>query len=435
MSAEEETAVAPEAPAAESRRSGRRGSGGKEDAPEEPQEFEFEGVHADWKSEVVIKSTGEFTRKGGWFSAGKDGDWEVSGKDMIMKWDEYEPETLTTEDDGKSFKNKDEEGKSFTLTMSEGEPPEWFLAKFKPEEEEQGPCMTACLMCCPAHVTDFEGEPKTVAQKVWSAVEDAVEKLDDGIDAVQDKAEAALDAVANAADAVRDAAIDALGLDDKFKSISDNALDDAAPKAGETVVEDAVQFIPGFKKLDNMTSKDLDQEAKDVCSNKILSFRERIHDFCEDVVEFFKEGADLIGSALKCLYKVVSWILKACKAGVQMAVDLLKKVIPDCCEAACLSCCALTEKIAKWVKQVYDKIVDFVEDLIKKALHAIGVPDYICEKVDFNGNNGAGRNVDCDNAKDDDEPMKKIKQRQVEGEAAPEQQAMEGEAAAPQPVV
>lgn len=411
----------------------------EEPKPEVPEEFSFEGNHdfegrsRDWKSPVVIRKGGDFTREGGWFTKGMNGTWEVQGKDLILKWNDWEPETVTTEDFGNSFTN--EEG--FTLTMKEGEPPEWFTDAFKPPEEK-GPCITMCLACCPAHVTEHEGEPETIAQQVWSSVEGAVQKLDAGIDKIQDKAEDALAAVADAADAVRDAAIDALGLDDKFKSISDNALDDAAPMAGDMVVEDAVKFIPGFERLDKMTPQDLDGEAKQACSTKILSFRERIHDFCEDVVEFFKEGCDMIGSALKCLYKVVSWILKACRAGVQMAVDLLKKVIPDCCEASCLGCCALGEKITAWIKCVYDKIVDFVEDLIKAALRTFGVPESICEKVDFNGNNGTGRNVSADNATESEEPRSQSKKKLEEGDAAPAQQTMEGaapEAAAPEPVV
>merc|ERR1712137_88520 len=115
------------------------------------------------------------------------------------------------------------------------------------------------------------------------------------------------------------------------------------------VVTDAVDYIPGFEKLDNATSRDIDGEAKEACASKILSFREKIRDFCEDVVEFLKDTSDVLGGALKCIYKVVSWILRACKEGVQVAIDLVKKVIPDCCEAACLSCLGLGEKLVEFV--------------------------------------------------------------------------------------
>ncbi|CAK0814773.1 unnamed protein product, partial [Prorocentrum cordatum] len=259
--------------------------------------------------------------------------------------------------------------------------------------------------------------------QMWGLVESAVTKLDEGIDAAEASMEHVLAQVADGVDDLRDGVVDALGLDEKFKSVSDNTLDEVAPKAGDMVIEDAVHFIPSFKRLDDATPQDLQGASRAACTDTILSFREKIHDFCEDVVEALKEGADMIASALSCLYKVASWILRACREGVQIAVDLLKKVIPDCCEAACLSCAGLGAKLMMWVASVFTKIVDMVEDLIKRALHTFGVPDWICEKVDFNGNASA------DHATDDDEPVKvkaakRIKEEQ--GEDAPTQQAMEG---------
>lgn len=264
-----------------------------------------------------------------------------------------------------------------------------------------------------------EPEQQSAWQQAWQQVGDAVEQVTDRIEGVMEQVQ---DQIENAADAVRDAAVDALGLDDKFKNAADNTLDDIAPKAGDMVIEDAVDFIPGFRKLDDATSRDLDEEAKEACTQKILGFRERIHDFCEDVVEFLKEGCDMVGSALKCLYKVVSWILRACKEGVQTAVELLKKVIPDCCEPCCFSMCGLGAKLVDWVTTTFNKLIKkMVEDFIKAALRNLGVPEFICEKIDFNGNSSA------DDARDDDEPKRKQRALlDVQAEAPPQQEAMEG---------
>merc|ERR1712194_68449 len=210
----------------------------------------------------------------------------------------------------------------------------------------------------------------------------------------------------------------ALGLDDKFKQVSDNTLDDVAPKAGEMVVDDAKNVIPAFETLDKATTRDLVGEASEGCTDTILSFREKIHDFCEDVIEYLAEG---IKAIVGCLYKVVSWILRACKEGVKFAVDMLKKVIPDCCETACLGCMGLTAKLAVWIATVMNKLINMVEDCIKAGLSAVGVPDWICEKVDFNGDN----KPDADKADDNDESIKTQRSRMTNGEKAPQQEEME----------
>merc|ERR1719253_772692 len=99
--------------------------------------------------------------------------------------------------------------------------------------------MKACLFCCPASVTQHEGEPETLAQKMWDVMEDAVEKLDDAIDAVEEKVGDVMEDIVDAVEDTNEAIMRALGLDDKFKQVSDNTLDDVAPKAGDMVVENA----------------------------------------------------------------------------------------------------------------------------------------------------------------------------------------------------
>jgi hypothetical protein len=248
--------------------------------------------------------------------------------------------------------------------------------------------------------------------------------LQGGIDAVQDKADDMVEAVSDAVDGVRDAVVDSMGLDEKFVEVSDNCLDDIAPKAGDLVIEEASNFIPFLKTLDDALPQDLDGAAKEACTSTILSFRDKIHDFCQDVVEHLKEGADMIGAALKCLYKVTSWIFRACKEGVEAAVYLLKKVIPDCCEASCLAFTGFAARLGQWTSTVCNQIVDMVEDFLKKALRQVGVPEFICDKVDFNGNSSA------DDASDEDEPLNR--RRAPKDEGAPAQEAMEsGGACAP----
>jgi translation elongation factor EF-G len=278
--------------------------------------------------------------------------------------------------------------------------------------------MKACLFCCPTSITEHEGEPETFAQKVWDKVEHAVEKLDDKIDKIEEKIEDVLEKVVEAVQDTQESMLRAIGLDDKFKQVSDNTLDDVAPKAGVMVVDDAKTHIPAFESLDKATSKDITGEAQAGCQDTILSFRQKIHDFCDDVIEFLAEG---IQGAVNCLHKVVSWILRACKEGVKFAVDMLKKVIPDCCEAACLSCMGLTAKLAHWIATVMNKLIDMVEDCIKAGLSAVGVPEWICEKVDFNGDN----KPDPDKTDDSDEPLKTQKSRMTDGEPAPKQEEME----------
>jgi hypothetical protein len=296
-------------------------------------------------------------------------------------------------------------------------PPEWFKNLFT--DPEDGRCMKACLFCCPASITEHEGEPETFAQKVWDKVEHAVEKLDDKIDKIEEKIEDVLEKVVEAVQDTQESMLRAIGLDDKFKQVSDNTLDDVAPKAGVMVVDDAKTHIPAFESLDKATSKDITGEAQAGCQDTILSFRQKIHDFCDDVIEFLAEG---IQGAVNCLHKVVSWILRACKEGVKFAVDMLRKVIPDCCEKACLGCCSLTAKLAAWIAQVMNKLINMVEDCIKAGLRAVGVPEWICEKVDFNGDN----KPDAENLPtDDDEPVSKKKLKESNGEAAPQQEAME----------
>jgi hypothetical protein len=246
----------------------------------------------------------------------------------------------------------------------------------------------------------------------------SIQKLDDAIDAVEEKAAEVLEDVVEAAQDAQEAVLRALGLDDKFKEVSDNTLDEVAPKAGTMVVEDAAEFVPAFKQLDKATPQDLTGAASEGCTDKILSFREKIRDFCDDVVEFLAEG---LGAIVSCLYKVVNWIMRACKEGVKFAVDMLKKVIPDCCENACLSCAGLATKLAAWIAKVMNALINMVEDCIKKFLSACGAPDWLIEKVDFNGDN----KPDPDKTDDNDEPVKKKKAREAGGEAAPQQETME----------
>lgn len=387
----------------------------EEEQPAEPQEFELQAKGEGWEGVVSVRSDGTFKRRGTWAKKGEEGQWEVSRSkshlSLTLKWDDKAPETVVSDDLGASFQN---EG-GLTLATEDGEAPAWFRAFF---EKEDGRCMQACLFCCPTSVTEHEGEAETIVQQLWEHVESVVEKIDDGIDVVQDKVEDVVEAVVDAVDDVRDAIVDALGLNDKFVDVSDNALDDIAPKAGDVVMEEASNFIPAFQKLDDRVPQDLDGAAKAACAATILGFREKIHDFCQDVVELLKQGADMIGAALKCLYKVTSWILRACKEGVETAVELLKKVIPDCCEAACLSCMGLASKLGQWISTAFNKIVDMVEDFLKAALRTFGVPEWICEKVDFNGNSSA------DDANDDDEPLNH--RHALNDEDAPAQQAMAG---------
>jgi hypothetical protein len=381
---------------------------------------DLEGRAQDWNGPLAFGEDGTFRREDGWFGAGDKGSWEATGSThLVLRWEGFDTKILTSDDLGRSFKN---EG-GFSLAMQEGEPPGWFLAKFQaPKREHHAHCLQLFMGCCPTSVTEHD-EMQVPKHQMWGYVESAVTKLDAGIDAIEDQMEDVFATVAEGVDCIREGCFLALGLDEKFKRVSDDTLDQVAPKAGDMVIEDAVHFIPSFKRLDRATPQDLQGASKAACSHTILSFRAKIHDFCEDVVEALKEGADMIASALSCLYRIASWILRACREGVQMAVNLLKEVIPDCCEAACLSCAGLGAKLIEWVTTVFHKIVDMVEDLIKRALHTFGVPDWICEKVDFNGNASA------DNATDDDEPMKvKLAKRlqATHGESAPSQQAMDG---------
>jgi hypothetical protein len=392
----------------------------------EQKEFCFSAVHKvgdedsdkNWEGKLFFAPDNKFHREDGMFTSGAAGTYAVSKdfKDVILKWDDEDlgQETLTTEDLGTSFNN----GAGFRFSMEgDQKPPEWFRDKFT--DPEDGRCMKACPFCCPASITEHEGEPETFAQKVWDKVEHAVEKLDDKIDKIEEKIEDVLEKVVEAVQDTQESMLRAIGLDDKFKQVSDNTLDDVAPKAGVMVVDDAKTHIPAFESLDKATSKDITGEAQAGCQDTILSFRQKIHDFCDDVIEFLAEG---IQGAVNCLHKVVSWILRACKEGVKFAVDMLKKVIPDCCEAACLSCMGLTAKLAHWIATVMNKLIDMVEDCIKAGLSAVGVPEWICEKVDFNGNN----KPDAENLPtDDDEPVSKKKLKESNGEAAPQQEAME----------
>lgn len=402
---------------------------GQEDAEEKP-EFSFNANHTNvatealdepedwkWEGKLFFAADNTFHRENGWggLSKGATGTYTVSSDymDIILKWDEGEQETLTTEDLGFSFLNE----AGFTLTMEEGQtPPEWFRNKFT--DLEDGRCIKACLYCCPASVTQHEGEPETFLQKAWDVVEDAVEKLDDAIDAVEEKAAEVLEDVVEAAQDAQEAMLRALGLDDTFKQVSDNTLDEVAPKAGPMVVDEAAEFLPAFKQLDKATPQDLTGAASEGCTNTILSFREKIRDFCDDVVEFLAEG---LSGIVSCLYKVVNWIVRACKEGVKYAVELLKKVIPDCCEDACLSCMGLAAKLAAWIAKVMNALIDMVEDCIKRFLTAVGCPEWIVEKVDFNGNN----KPNPDNTDDNEEPIKKRKAREAGGEQAPQQESME----------
>jgi len=218
--------------------------------------------------------------------------------------------------------------------------------------------------------------------------------------------------------------IDSLHLDEKFKTMADNVLDQIAPKAGELTIDEAQKFIPAFKKLDQATSRDFDGEATEACTTQIFGYRQKIHDFCEDVSEdvadcLTGQTSDPTTGILRCLYRVVSWIMRACKEGVQTAVELLKKVIPDCVEPCCFSCLGLEGKVVGWVTATFNKVVDILEVVIQEALRSVGVPDWICDKVDFNGNASA------DHAQDDDEPAKARKAREVAAEAAPSQVSFE----------
>jgi len=378
---------------------------------------EEEESDQNWEGKLFFTNDNKFHREDGWTSKGAAGTYMVSSdyKDLILKWDgeDLVQETLTTEDLGTSFSNE----AGFTLTMeADQKPPEWFRNKFT--DLDDGRCMKACIFCCPASVTQHEGEPETFAQKMWDVMEDAVEKLDDAIDAVEEKVGDVMEDIVDAVEDTNEAILRALGLDDKFKQVSDNTLDDVAPKAGDMVVEDAANFVPAFKQLDKATpGTDLTGEASKGCSETILGFREKIHDFCEDVIEFCAEG---IKGIVNCLYKVVSWILRACKEGVKFAIDMLKKVIPGCCETACLGCMGLTAKLASWMAKVMNNLINMVEDCIKAGLRAVGVPEWICEKIDFNGDN----KPDADNTNDDEEPLKKKKAREA-GEQAPQQEEME----------
>jgi hypothetical protein len=221
---------------------------------------------------------------------------------------------------------------------------------------------------------------------------------------------------------VSDGVIDALHLDEKFKQMADHVLDQVAPKAGEMTIDEALSFVPAFDRLDKATSRDLDREATEACTSIILGYRQKIHDFCEDITEYLVDHlSDPATGALSCLYRIVSWIMRACKEGVQGAVDLLKKVIPDCIEPCCFSCLGLAEKLSSWVTSTFNKVVDILEGIIQEAMRSVGVPDWICDKVDFNGNASA------DNAKDEDEPVKVRKARELAIENAPPQMSFNAE--------
>ncbi|CAK0818980.1 unnamed protein product [Prorocentrum cordatum] len=249
-------------------------------------------------------------------------------------------------------------------------------------------------------------------QNVVGAIQQQADHIVDGI---QDQA-------AQVTNLLSHGVADALHLDDKFKAMADNVLDQMAPRAGELTIDEAQEFIPAFKRLDQATSRDFDGEATEACTNKILGYRSKIHDFCEDVVDCFADMAsDPSTGVLNCLYRVISWIMRACKEGVQMAVDLLKKVIPDCIEPCCFSCLSLEGKLVGWVTATFNKVVDILEGVIQEALKSAGVPDWICDRVDFNGNASADR------AQDDDEPVKVRKAREAAGEAAPPQMSIEAE--------
>lgn len=228
------------------------------------------------------------------------------------------------------------------------------------------------------------------------------------------------DRVSQVVEHIAEGVADALHLDEMFKRMADHVLDEVAPKAGEMTIDEAQDFIPAFDRLDKATSRDLHGEATEACTSRILGYRQKIHDFCEDVTDALTDQlSDPTAGILSCLYRVFNWILRACKEGIRTAVDLLKKVIPDCIEPCCFSCLGLEGKLASWVTSTYNKVVDILEGIIQEALRSVGVPDWICDKVDFNGNASA------DNARDEDEPVKARKARELAVEVAPPQMSLE----------
>merc|ERR1712183_364186 len=120
------------------------------------------------------------------------------------------------------------------------------------------------------------------------------------------------------------------------------------------------------------------------------------------------------GAALKCIHRVIRWICKAVRDGVQAGVDKLKEIMPRGLAACCMRCVLPAKKMTAHVLETSTKLIDRLEDIIRDALTQHGVPVWLCDKIDFNGN----RNPD--DVMDDEEPEKIARARQEDECATPE---------------
>ena len=95
----------------------------------EPDEIRYSADHHQWSDSIIFNSNNNFRRS---VKKTEFGKWSIKDDILTLNWDKWDPEVLTTEDNGITYRT---EGNFIITLKSVKEPPSWFNGRTKKEKE------------------------------------------------------------------------------------------------------------------------------------------------------------------------------------------------------------------------------------------------------------------------------------------------------------
>mmetsp|Transcript_11845 Transcript_11845/g.30358 ORF Transcript_11845/g.30358 Transcript_11845/m.30358 type:complete len:229 (+) Transcript_11845:105-791(+) len=185
-----------------------------------------------------------------------------------------------------------------------------------------------------------------------------MEAIKEMFDGVQDKIDDFTEAVENKAH-------ETLGhlFEPHLEKAVDSTLSWMGPASGEHSVDKMVEKFPKLEKFDS-----LQDQAKDAAVSAVMGMKDVIMAFVRDALHDPQ-------SAFK---KVGTMLLRAGHQACQRAIQVIKDLIPDCCEGLCFPKFDMMEIVT----QVYTRIKEEMKTFLKGHIMSSGVPVVLTPVVD-----------------------------------------------------
>jgi len=172
-----------------------------------------------------------------------------------------------------------------------------------------------------------------------------------------------------ALDAVVDKAKEGLGaaLKPQLEKVINETLEKLGPKAGDVAYEKMSDKYSILKSSE--TAKD---KAIEAASNAVMSFKDMVMDFCEDVVAKPKETLKKVGVIM----------MRACRKAADESVKALMSLT-----GACAPCMKKFVNLKDIVDQITEMLQTTLKEEVTAGLKSKGAPSMLTDNIEWGNEN------------------------------------------------